>query len=82
MLESVVNLLKKVRISRCGIEVTELCFGTLTMSKLQANLSPEAMVPVFRKALELGITFYDLAHRYVTYEHAKMGLGKDIDKVV
>jgi len=76
------NFLNKVHLGRGGIEVTELCFGTLTMSRLQANLSPEAMVPVFQKALELGINFYDLAHRYGTYEHAKMGLGKQIDQVV
>jgi len=76
------SFLKKVKLGRGGIDVTELCFGTLPMSRLQADLSPQAMIPVFQKALELGITFYDVAHRFSTYEHTRLGLGKDIDKVV
>jgi uncharacterized protein len=76
------NFLKKVKLGRCGVEVTELCFGTLTMSRVQADLTPESTIPVFRKALELGVSFFDTAHRYVTYDHLRLGLGKDIDKVV
>ncbi len=41
----------KVTLGRAGIKVTELCFGTLTMSALQADLSPELMEPVFKRAL-------------------------------
>ena len=72
----------KVTLGRAGIKVTELCFGTLTMSALQADLSPELMEPVFKRALELGINFYDTAHRYVTYRHLRVGLGQKINDVV
>jgi predicted aldo/keto reductase-like oxidoreductase len=72
----------KVALGRNGIKVTELCFGTLTMSAIQADLSPESMEPVFRRALELGINFFDTAHRYTTYRHLRQGLGRDINDVV
>ncbi|MFA5865960.1 MAG: aldo/keto reductase [Phycisphaerae bacterium] len=76
------NLLQKVILGRTGVEVTELCFGTLTMSRLQADLDPEITVPVFQKALELGIIFFDTAHRYSTYDHLRLGLGNEIGNVV
>ncbi len=76
------NFLKKVTLGRSGIEVTEFCFGTLTMSRIQADLSPESMVPVFRRSLELGVNFFDTAHRYSTYDHVRLGLGKEINNVV
>jgi predicted aldo/keto reductase-like oxidoreductase len=72
----------KVTLGRKGIKVTELCFGTLTMSAIQANLAPELMVPVFKRALDLGINFFDTAHRYVTYQHLHQGLGRQINDVV
>jgi aryl-alcohol dehydrogenase-like predicted oxidoreductase len=76
------DFLRKVKLGRSGIEVTEFCFGTLTMSRIQANLSPESMVPVFQRALELGVNFFDTAHRYFTYDHVRLGLGREIKKVV
>jgi len=76
------DYLKKVPLGRTGIPVTELCLGTLTMSRIQADLSPEATVPVFQKALELGVNFFDTANRYLTYDHVRLGLGRDINRVV
>ncbi len=76
------SFLKNVVLGRSSISVTELCFGTLTMSRLQADLDPRETIPVFRKALDLGINFFDTAHRYTTYDHVRLGLGKDIRNVV
>ena len=73
---------KKIALGHRGVLVSELCFGTLTMSRLQADLSPKSMVPVFRRALEMGINFFDTAHRYGTYEHVRLGLGDKINDVV
>jgi aryl-alcohol dehydrogenase-like predicted oxidoreductase len=48
--------MKTVRMSRAALEVSELCFGTLTLGTLQANLSPQEGAKAIRRALELGIT--------------------------
>lgn len=67
--------MKTVRMSRTGLEVSELCFGTLTLGRLQANLSPQAGGDVIRRALESGVTFFDTAQAYGSYPHLKEGLA-------
>ena len=59
--------LKKSRLGRTGIEVTELCFGTLILGHLQADLTPEDGAKAVRKGLERGINFIDTAKGYKTY---------------
>jgi aryl-alcohol dehydrogenase-like predicted oxidoreductase len=66
--------MKKVKLGRSGIEVTELCFGTLTMSWLQAGLSPDEGAPAISRALDLGVDFIDTAQAYRTYEHVAEAL--------
>lgn len=66
--------MKKVTMSKSGLEVSELCFGTLIQGTLQANLEPEEGAKAIRKALELGINFIDTAQKYGTYPHVKEGL--------
>ncbi len=60
--------------SKSGLRVTELCFGTLTLGTLQANLSPQDGGKAIRKALELGVNFIDTAQRYGSYPHIKEAL--------
>ncbi len=60
--------------SRSGLKVTELCFGTLTLGTLQANLSSQDGGKAIRKALELGVNFIDTAQRYGSYPHIKEAL--------
>ena len=74
--------MKTVSMSGVGIEVSELCFGTLTLGTLQASLSPEEGGRVIRKALDMGVTFFDTAQRYGSYPHLREGLAGWIDKVV
>lgn len=74
--------MKTVCMSRTGLEVSELCFGTLTLGRLQANLSPQAGGDVIRKALESGVTFFDTAQAYGSYPHLKEGLAGASDGVV
>ncbi|MBN1292148.1 MAG: aldo/keto reductase [Candidatus Latescibacteria bacterium] len=66
--------LNTVQLGRTGIHVTELCFGTLVLGKLQADLSPDEGGKAIRRAAELGINFFDTAKGYKTYEHTRIGL--------
>jgi predicted aldo/keto reductase-like oxidoreductase len=50
-----------------GIEVGEVCFGTLPMGPLQKNLPVEAGAQLIGAALERGINFIDTAQMYQTY---------------
>lgn len=54
-----------------GIKVSRLCFGSLTIGPLQANLSIDEGAKIIRKALELGINFIDTAKLYNTYPYIK-----------
>ncbi|MFC1606884.1 aldo/keto reductase [Candidatus Latescibacterota bacterium] len=57
-----------------GIEITDLCFGTLVLGHLQADLEPTEGAKAIRHALELGINFIDTAKGYKTYEHTRLGI--------
>ena len=59
---------------KSGLEVSELCFGTLIQGTLQANLEPKEGAKAIRKALELGVNFIDTAEKYGSYPHVKEGL--------
>lgn len=59
---------------RTGIQVSRLCFGTLTLGPLQARLEIKAGARVIRRALELGINFLDTAEIYGTYPYIREAL--------
>jgi len=61
-------------LGKTDIKVSELCFGTLPMGPLQANLSPEDGGKLIRQALEMGVNFIDTAQSYKTYEHISRGI--------
>lgn len=50
-----------------GIKVSRLCFGSLTVGPLQANLPLRESTRVLCHALELGVNFIDTAQIYRTY---------------
>ena len=74
--------MKIVRMSGIDLEVSELCFGTLTLGTLQADLSPEEGARAVRKALDSGVTFFDTAQKYGSYPHLREGLAGWTDRVV
>jgi predicted aldo/keto reductase-like oxidoreductase len=74
--------MKRSELGNTGLEVTELCFGTLIFGKLQANISPEEGARAIRRARELGINFFDTAQIYGTYPHLREGLKGDKDDLV
>ncbi len=66
--------MKRVALGSAGIEVTEMCFGTLTFSRLQADTPPAEAGKILARALDLGVDFVDTAQGYHTYEHVAAAL--------
>lgn len=66
--------MKKSVLGRTGIEVTELCFGALTMGPLQKNLPVEEAAEILAYAMENGVNFVDTAQAYRTYEHIRRAI--------
>lgn len=65
-----------------GIEVSRLCFGSLTIGPLQKNLPLMDGVGVINRAMELGVNFIDTADLYGTYPYIKESLKAYPDMVV
>lgn len=59
-----------------GIHVSKLCFGSLTLGPLQANLSVERGGELIAYAMEKGVNFLDTAALYNNYEHIREGLKR------
>lgn len=68
------NLMKKVKLGDSAIEVSNMCFGSLTMTPFQADLSVEEGAGLIRYAYEKGINFLDTAEIYENYEYVKEAL--------
>ncbi|NLS45072.1 MAG: aldo/keto reductase [Firmicutes bacterium] len=67
--------MKKRSLGRTGIMVSRLCFGTLTIGPLQANLSIQQGASLIRTALERGVNFLDTAELYGTYPHIRQAIS-------
>lgn len=66
-----------------NIEVSRMCFGSLTMGPLQTNQSPEDGGELLLHGFEKGINFIDAAELYETYRHIGHALKHwDRNKVV
>jgi aryl-alcohol dehydrogenase-like predicted oxidoreductase/ferredoxin len=74
--------MKKNALGNTGIEVSELSLGTLTFGKSQGNLTVEDGGLVVKKALDLGINFFDSGRSYGTEGHLREGLRGAGDKAV
>lgn len=59
--------MKLVPLGKTGILVSRLCFGTLTVGPLQANLPVEQGAQVLAHAADRGVNFFDTAQLYDTY---------------
>lgn len=68
--------MEKKTLGRCGISVTRLCFGSLTIGPLQAALTVDAGSAVIAYALESGINFIDTAQYYRNYEYIRLSMLK------
>jgi aryl-alcohol dehydrogenase-like predicted oxidoreductase len=65
-----------VVLGRSGIEVSRLCFGTLTLGPLQGNYSLEEGSGIMAYAMERGVVFFDTAQLYKTYEYIRLASQK------
>lgn len=63
--------MKKNILGNTGLEVTELCFGTLPMGPLQKNLELSEGAELIAAALKNGINFIDTAQFYKTYPYIR-----------
>lgn len=66
--------MEKVRLGNTQIEVSRLCFGSLTMTPFQANLSIKEGAYLIEYAYNKGINFLDTAEIYENYSYIKEAL--------
>ena len=66
--------MKKVLLGKTNIEVSRLCFGSLTMTPFQADLSVKKGAYLIEYAFEKGINFLDTAEIYENYHYIKEAL--------
>jgi aryl-alcohol dehydrogenase-like predicted oxidoreductase len=57
----------KILLGSTQILVSEMAFGTLVLSPLQANVPSKQSQYLLEYAFENGINFFDTAHLYQTY---------------
>ena len=64
----------RIKLGNTSIEVSRLCFGSLTMTPFQANLSIEEGAQLIQYAYTKGINFIDTAEIYENYRYIKEAL--------
>ena len=69
-------------LGKSGLKVSRLCFGTLTMSPLQRDMTPEEGARLLVYAYERGVRFLDTADLYGTYPHIRLALKDAPDYVI
>ncbi len=67
-------------LGKTGLRVSRLCFGSLTFR--QAQMSPDAALPVLESAYNLGVNFIDTAQLYDNYEHLRRFISLHSDDTV
>ncbi|MDO6354350.1 aldo/keto reductase [Caloramator sp. CAR-1] len=73
-----------IKLGNTDINASKLCFGSLTIGPLQANLPIEEGAKIILKAFELGVNIIDTAKLYKTYSYIKRALEMfdDRDKII
>lgn len=66
--------MERVKLGKTDIEVSRLCFGSLTMTPFQANLSIDQGAYLIEYAYDKGINFLDTAEIYDNYEYIAKAL--------
>lgn len=66
--------MEKVILGNTKIEVSRLCFGSLTMTPFQANLSVKEGAYLINYAFDKGINFLDTAEIYENYNYIREAL--------
>jgi len=74
--------MKKTRMGKMDLRVTEFCFGTLPMGPLQANVPIDYGANLIRKAWDSGINFFDTAETYQTYPYLREALANYPEAII
>ncbi len=69
-------------LGKTDINVSKLCFGSLTISSLQSNLPIKLGVSIIEAAFEKGINFIDTAELYDNYSYIKAAIKGKREKVI
>lgn len=65
-----------------NICVSKLCFGSLTISPLQANLTLDLGANIIKHAMDLGVNFIDTAELYENYSYIREAQKKTTKNLV
>lgn len=71
--------MERVVLGNTDIEVSRLCFGSLTMTPFQANLPIREGADIIKYAYDKGINFIDTAEIYENYKYIRIAL-ESIDR--
>lgn len=74
--------MKYNELGKTGIKVSQLCFGSLTLSPLQKNLSLIKSEQLIKQAYEKGINFIDTSEYYNNYDKIKAGISSISNNIV
>ena len=74
--------MQMIELGASGLRVSKLCFGTLTMSPMQRNLTPAEGARLLCHAYDRGVRFLDTADLYETYPHIREALKSAPDYVI
>src|SRR6202451_4607611 len=72
-----------IRFGRTGLKVSQLCLGTMSMGSSAWKgwvLDEDDSIPILRRALDLGITFFDMADWYSIGRNEEV-VGKNLLKM-
>lgn len=64
--------MEKNRLENTDIEVSRLCFGSLTIMPFQANLPIDEGAELIKYAYSKGVNFLDTAEFYDNYEYIRV----------
>jgi len=56
--------MKKNKLGKSDLIVSEMCFGTLVMSPLQANISLKEGQNLIEEAIDCDVNFFDSARKF------------------
>ena len=73
-----------IRFGRTGLDVSQLCLGTMSMGSSAWKswvLDEDDSIPILRHALDLGITFFDMADWYSTGRNEEV-VGRNLLKMI
>ena len=69
-------------IKQLNKRLSHICFGTLTMGPLCADLPVEQGAALIRRAIDAGITHFDTAQQYINYQYLSAALTPQDDTII